>query len=120
MANKVLAETGVIGGTGLYAMQELKILKEIKVKTPFGNPSDSVILGTLSRVKVAFLPRHGRKHAILPGEINQCANMGALKSIGVKTIISVSAMGSLKQELYLKLYSFYSALRAPGKAGVAE
>ncbi len=99
MANKVLAEIGVIGGTGLYAMQELKILKEIKVKTPFGDPSDKLILGTLSGIKVAFLPRHGRKHAMLPGEINQCANMWALKSIGVKTIISASAVGSLKEEL---------------------
>lgn len=99
MANKVLAEIGVIGGTGLYAMQELRILKEIKVKTPFGSPSDKIILGTLSDMKVAFLPRHGRKHAILPGEINQRANMWALKSIGVKTIISASAVGSLKEEL---------------------
>ena len=99
MANKVLAEIGVIGGTGLYAMQELKILKEIKVKTPFGDPSDKLILGTLSGIKVAFLPRHGRKHAMLPGEINQRANMWALKSIGVKTIISASAVGSLKEEL---------------------
>jgi 5'-methylthioadenosine phosphorylase len=99
MAKKALAEIGVIGGTGLYAMQELKILKEITVKTPFGDPSDKLLLGTLSGVKVVFLPRHGRKHAILPGEINQRANMWALKSIGVKTIISVSAVGSLKQEL---------------------
>jgi 5'-methylthioadenosine phosphorylase len=99
MANKVLAEIGVIGGTGLYAMKELKIIKEIKVKTPFGSPSDNLILGTLSGIKVVFLPRHGRKHAMLPGEINQRANMWALKSIGVKTIISASAVGSLRQEL---------------------
>jgi 5'-methylthioadenosine phosphorylase len=99
MANKALAEIGVIGGTGLYAMQELKILKEIKVKTPFGDPSDKLLLGTLSGIKVIFLPRHGRKHALLPGEINQRANMWALKSVGVKTIISVSAVGSLRQEL---------------------
>ena len=99
MANKVLAEIGVIGGTGLYAMEELKILKEIKIKTPFGDPSDKIILGTLAGIKVAFLPRHGRKHAMLPGEINQRANMWALKSIGVKTIISASAVGSLRQEL---------------------
>src|SRR3989338_1504372 len=99
MANKVLAEIGVIGGTGLYAMQELKILKEIAVNPPFGSPSDKLILGTLSGIKVAFLPRHGRKHAMLPGEINQRANMWALKSIGVKTIISASAVGSLKEEL---------------------
>lgn len=99
MAKKALAEIGVIGGTGLYAMKELKILREIKVKTPFGDPSDNLILGTLSGIKVVFLPRHGRKHAILPGEINQRANMWALKSVGVKTIISASAVGSLRQEL---------------------
>ena len=99
MANKVLAEIGVIGGTGLYAMEELKGVREIKVKTPFGSPSDNIILGTLAGIKVAFLPRHGRRHAMLPGEINQRANMWALKSIGVKTIISASAVGSLRQEL---------------------
>ncbi|OIN99202.1 MAG: S-methyl-5'-thioadenosine phosphorylase [Elusimicrobia bacterium CG_4_10_14_0_2_um_filter_56_8] len=98
MANKVLAETGVIGGTGLYAMKELRIIREISIKTPFGSPSDKIILGTLSGIKVAFLPRHGRKHAMLPGEINQRANMWALKSIGVKTIISASAVGSLRQK----------------------
>lgn len=99
MAKKDLAEIAVIGGTGLYAMQELKNVREIKVKTPFGNPSDSIILGKLSGIPVAFLPRHGRKHAMLPGEINQRANMWALKSIGVKIIISASAVGSLKEEL---------------------
>lgn len=99
MPKKTLAEIGVIGGTGLYAMDELKIEREIKIKTPFGDPSDNIILGTLSGIKVAFLPRHGRKHAMLPGEINQRANMWALKSIGVKTIISASAVGSLRQEL---------------------
>ncbi len=99
MVKKALAEIGIIGGSGLYAMQELKNVREIKVKTPFGDPSDSLILGSLAGIKVAFLPRHGRKHAILPGEINQRANMWALKSIGVKTILSASAVGSLKQEL---------------------
>ena len=98
MANKVLAEIGVIGGTGLYAMQELKILKEIAVKPPFGSPSDKLILGTLSGIKVAFLPRHGRKHAMLPGEINQRANMWALKSLGVERVLAFSAVGSLKEE----------------------
>ncbi|HNW45189.1 MAG TPA: S-methyl-5'-thioadenosine phosphorylase [Elusimicrobiales bacterium] len=99
MANKNLAEIAVIGGTGLYAMQEIKNVREIKVKTPFGAPSDSIILGKLSGIPVAFLPRHGRKHAMLPGEINQRANMWALKSIGVKIIISASAVGSLREEL---------------------
>ncbi len=99
MSRKILAKIGVIGGTGLYAMEELKIRRELKVKTPFGDPSDKLILGTLSGIDVVFLPRHGRKHAILPSEINQRANMWALKSVGVKTIISASAVGSLRQEL---------------------
>ena len=99
MAIKKLAEIGVIGGTGLYAMEELKKVREIKVKTPFGDPSDKIILGEIAGIPVAFLPRHGRRHAMLPGEINQRANMWALKSIGVKTIISASAVGSLRQEL---------------------
>jgi len=99
MISKPVAAVAVIGGSGLYAMQELKGIREIKVKTPFGNPSDAVICGTLSGIPVAFLPRHGRKHAILPGEINHRANMWALKSLGVKTIISVSAVGSLRAEL---------------------
>jgi 5'-methylthioadenosine phosphorylase len=80
-------------------MRELKNVRMVAVKTPFGKPSDSIVLGTLSGVPVAFLPRHGRKHAILPGEINQRANMWALKSLGVGSIISVSAVGSLKAGL---------------------
>ena len=99
MTSTPVAAIAVIGGSGLYAMRELKGIRELKVKTPFGDPSDNVILGTLSDIPVAFLPRHGRKHAILPGEINQRANMWALKSLGVKTIISASAVGSLKAEL---------------------
>lgn len=99
MTSKPAAAIAVIGGSGLYAMRELKDVREIKVKTPFGDPSDLVILGTLSGVRAAFLPRHGRKHTILPGEINQRANMWALKSLGVKTIISASAVGSLKTGL---------------------
>jgi len=99
MIKKPAADIAVIGGSGLYEMRELRDIKEIRIKTPFGNPSDSVLTGKLSEVRVAFLPRHGRKHAILPGEINQRANMWALKSLGVKTIISASAVGSLRQEL---------------------
>jgi len=99
MTKKPVAGTAVIGGSGLYAMKELKGVREIAVKTPFGRPSDSIILGSLAGTPVAFLPRHGRKHAILPGEINHRANMWALKSLGVKTIISASAVGSLKAEL---------------------
>ncbi|HBB67561.1 MAG: methylthioadenosine phosphorylase [Elusimicrobia bacterium GWA2_56_46] len=99
MTKKPVAGTAVIGGSGLYAMKELKGVREIGIKTPFGRPSDSIILGSLAGTPVAFLPRHGRKHAILPGEINHRANMWALKSLGVKTIISASAVGSLKAEL---------------------
>ncbi|OGS07464.1 MAG: methylthioadenosine phosphorylase [Elusimicrobia bacterium RIFOXYA12_FULL_51_18] len=99
MIKKPVAEIAVIGGSGLYAMRELKGIREIKVKTPFGDPSDKVVLGEISGVPAAFLPRHGRKHVILPSEINNRANMWALKSLGVKTIISVSAVGSLRAEL---------------------
>lgn len=99
MTKKPAAEIAIIGGSGLYEMRELRNVREIKVRTPFGDPSDSVITGKISGVPVAFLPRHGRKHNILPGEINQRANIWALKSLGVKTVISVSAVGSLRAEL---------------------
>ncbi|HAH32732.1 MAG TPA: S-methyl-5'-thioadenosine phosphorylase [Elusimicrobia bacterium] len=99
MAIKYKFEIAVIGGSGLYRMDELKDKKELKVKTPFGNPSDVIITGKISGIPVAFLPRHGRRHTILPGEIPQRANMWALKFLGVKTIISASAVGSLKAGL---------------------
>lgn len=99
MTKRPAADIAIVGGSGLYEMRELRNVREIKVRTPFGDPSDLVITGNISGVPVAFLPRHGRKHNILPGEINQRANMWALKSLGVKTIISVSAVGSLRQEL---------------------
>ncbi len=93
------ATVAVIGGSGLYAMEELRGVKEIKMRTPFGSPSDAVIVGTLEGVKVAFLPRHGRGHRINPSEVNHRANIFALKTLGVEQIISVSACGSLKEEL---------------------
>jgi len=96
--NKI-AEIAVIGGSGLYQIDELKDKKEIKIKTPFGKTSDNLISGKIYNTPVLFVPRHGRKHNILPGEIPHQANMWALKSLGVKTIISVSAVGSLKLEL---------------------
>ena len=99
MTKKNLAEIAVIGGSGLYEIKEFTNKKEIKIKTPFGNPSDAIVLGSISGTKCAFLPRHGKKHSILPTEIPQRANMYALKSIGVKTIVSASAVGSLKQSL---------------------
>jgi len=95
----VSAKIGVIGGSGLYKIDELKNKKEISIKTPFGKTSDKIIWGEISGTPVCFVPRHGRNHNILPSEIPHQANMWALKSIGVKTIISVSAVGSLKEEL---------------------
>jgi 5'-methylthioadenosine phosphorylase len=93
------ASIGIIGGSGLYAMDGLSQAREIRVKTPFGDPSDAIVLGTLEGKRVAFLARHGRGHRILPGEINFRANVYALKLLGVERIISVSAVGSLKEEL---------------------
>lgn len=87
---------GFIGGTGLYDLPDLKNLQEIKVETPFGMPSDRVIVGDLSGVQVAFLPRHGRGHTLLPSEVNYRANIYALKKIGVTHIVSVNSVGSLQ------------------------
>jgi 5'-methylthioadenosine phosphorylase len=93
------AQIGVIGGSGLYAMNGLSNTREIRVKTPFGDPSDAIVLGTLEGKRVAFLARHARGHRILPGEINYRANVYAMKLLGVERIISVSAVGSLKEDL---------------------
>ena len=93
------AEIGVIGGSGLYAMQGLTNAREVRIKTPFGDPSDAIVLGTLEGKQVAFLARHARGHRILPGEINYRANIYAMKLLGVERIISVSAVGSLKEDL---------------------
>jgi len=93
------ASIGVIGGSGLYSMSGLTDMREIRVKTPFGEPSDAVVLGTLEGKRVAFLARHGRGHRILPSEINYRANIYAMKMLGVERIISVSAVGSLKEDL---------------------
>ncbi|MDP8230567.1 MAG: S-methyl-5'-thioadenosine phosphorylase [Candidatus Gorgyraea atricola] len=90
---------GIIGGSGLYQIDGLKNKKEIKVKTPFGEPSDSYIVGTLDGAEVAFLPRHGRGHRILPTELNYRANIYGMKKLGVEQIISISAVGSFKEEL---------------------
>src|SRR5712671_1715253 len=90
---------GVIGGSGVYSIEELKSVREVAVKTPFGSPSDKVITGVLDGVPVAFLPRHGRGHRLNPSEVNYRANIFALKLLGVEQIISVSACGSLKEEL---------------------
>jgi 5'-methylthioadenosine phosphorylase len=93
------AAIGIIGGSGLYSMSGLTDAREIRVKTPFGDPSDAIVLGTLEGKRVAFLARHGRGHRILPSEINYRANLYAMKLLGVQRIISVSAVGSLKEDL---------------------
>jgi 5'-methylthioadenosine phosphorylase len=94
-----LAEIGVIGGSGLYAMSGLSNTRELRVKTPFGDPSDKIVLGNFEGKRVAFLARHGRGHRILPTELNFRANIYAMKLLGVQRIISVSAVGSLQENL---------------------
>ena len=93
---------GIIGGSGLYQMPELTAIEEVKVDTPFGPPSDSFIVGTLEGERVAFLPRHGRGHRLTPTEVPFRANIYAMKSLGVESILSASAVGSL-QEKYAPL-----------------
>jgi 5'-methylthioadenosine phosphorylase len=90
---------GIIGGSGLYEMPGLTGRQEITIETPFGNPSDSFIVGSLSGARVAFLARHGRGHRLMPSELNFRANIYALKVLGVERILSVSAVGSLKEEI---------------------
>lgn len=93
------AKIGIIGGSGLYQMEALTDLEEVRVETPFGSPSDLIILGTLEGMRVAFLARHGREHKLLPSELPYRANIYAMKSLGVEYIISASAVGSLKAEV---------------------
>ena len=90
---------GIIGGSGLYKMDVLQDVREVTIATPFGPPSDAVVTGTLDGVRVAFLARHGRSHSLLPGEVPFRANIWAMKSLGVDYLLSVSAVGSLKEEL---------------------
>jgi len=92
------AEIGIIGGSGLYNMDGLTDVTEVNIPTPFGDPSEVFALGTLEGRKVAFLARHGKGHRILPSELNFKANIYAMKSLGVTSILSVSAVGSLKEE----------------------
>src|SRR5215210_6167512 len=96
------AQIGIIGGSGLYQMPELKDIEEVVVDTPFGSPSDAFITGTLEGVRVAFLPRHGRGHRLTPSELPFRANIYAMKVLGVERILSASAVGSL-QEKYAPL-----------------
>lgn len=92
------AEIGIIGGSGLYNMPGLSHVREEKITTPFGEPSETIVLGELEGRHVAFLARHGRGHRLLPSEIPFRANIYALKSLGVERILSISAVGSLKEE----------------------
>lgn len=93
------AEIAIIGGSGLYHMEGLTRLKEINVTTPFGKPSDSIMLGSFEGLTIAFLARHGRGHHTLPSGINYRANIHALKSLGVSRVFSVSAVGSMKEKI---------------------
>ncbi len=94
------AKIGVIGGSGLYQIEGLSSIEEVRISTPFGEPSDAITLGSLEGMRVAFLPRHGKGHRISPTELPARANIYALKSLGVEWIISVSAVGSLKEEIH--------------------
>lgn len=93
------ANIGVIGGSGLYHMAGMTEVEEVKVQTPFGDPSDAIMVGKVAGVSMAFLPRHGRGHRISPTEIPVRANIWALKSLGVEWVISVSAVGSLREHI---------------------
>jgi len=94
-----MSKIGIIGGSGLYNIEGIKNIKEITVETPFGDPSDKFVIGTLEDKEVVFLPRHGVGHRISPSEINYRANIYAMKKLGVERIISVTACGSLKEEI---------------------
>jgi 5'-methylthioadenosine phosphorylase len=98
-AKKEAIKTAIIGGSGLYQMAGLTDTREVRVKTPFGDPSDAIVVGTLEGKRVAFLSRHGRGHRFSPSEINYRANICALKMLGAERIISVSAVGSLREDL---------------------
>src|SRR5437763_1997737 len=93
------ATIGVIGGSGLYRMEGMTDVEEVAVQTPFGNPSDVITVGKVEGVSMAFIPRHGRGHRISPTEVPSRANIWALKSLGVEWVISVSAVGSLREHI---------------------
>lgn len=96
MAKKIV---GVIGGSGLYEIEGLKNVKRKKIKTPFGNPSDEYVIGDYEGVMLVFLPRHGRGHLIPPSDINYRANVFGMKLLGVEALVSISAVGSMKEEI---------------------
>jgi 5'-methylthioadenosine phosphorylase len=92
-------EVGIIGGSGLYEMEGFTDTRPLRAETPFGSPSDEIVTGTLEGRRVGFLPRHARGHRLLPSEVNFRANVYALKALGAQSILSVSAVGSLKEEI---------------------
>ena len=98
MSNLEKAEIGIIGGSGLYEVEGLTNVREIEIETPFGKPSDNLIIGTLEDTRVVFLARHGRGHRISPSELPFRANIYAMKMLGVERIISASAVGSLQEQ----------------------
>lgn len=91
---------GIIGGSGLYQIDGIEVIEHVKEMTPFGNPSDELAVGVLKEKEVIFLPRHGRGHRILPSDVNYRANIWIMKKLGVEWIISVSAVGSFKEEIH--------------------
>ncbi|MCL5264601.1 MAG: S-methyl-5'-thioadenosine phosphorylase [Chloroflexi bacterium] len=93
------AKIGVIGGSGLYDVEDLTDVEEVEISTPFGNPSDVITIGTLGGRRVAFLPRHGRGHRLSPSEVPSRANIYAFKTLGVEELISISAVGSMRDEI---------------------
>jgi 5'-methylthioadenosine phosphorylase len=93
------ADVGIIGGSGLYQIEGLENVEQVDVETPFGKPSDSFLLGTLEGIRVAFLPRHARGHTLLPSELPSRANFFGFRLLGVRQVISASAVGSLREEL---------------------
>ena len=93
------AAIGVIGGSGLYQIEGSKTIEEITITTPWGKPSDSIVIAEIDGYRTAFLPRHGRGHVVLPHEVNYRANIAAMKMIGVREIVAFSAVGSLKEEI---------------------
>ena len=100
MNGETTAEIGVLGGSGLYDLAGLEDVETLELDTPFGPPSDRVVVGTVEDRRVAFLARHGRDHRLIPGEINYRANIFALKMLGVERILSASAVGSMREDVH--------------------
>ncbi len=94
------AKVGVLGGTGLYGLEGLTSVETVRLTTPFGDPSDEYVVGEYAGVKVAFLARHGRGHRLLPSEVNYRANIFGFKLLGVQTLLSVSAVGSMREQIH--------------------